>query len=165
MKGRTFLALAAVVLAIAGLTFDTHASSDSELLVVRLSGGDDRPKFSFTEEELRALPQVKVATATEFTDGVVEFEGPLARDVLAAADLGPAELARLVAANDYSIEVPVTDFQNYDVIMALEADGNKLSRRDKGPIWVIYPLDDHTELQDPSYTIRLVWQLTTVELR
>ncbi len=165
MKGRTFLAIAAVVLAIAGLTFGTHASSDSELLVVRLSGDDDRPKFGFTEEELRALPQVKVATATEFTDGVVEFVGPLARDVLAAADLGPAELARLVAANDYSVVVPVTDFQNYDVIMALEADGNKLSRRDKGPIWLIYPLDDHTELQDPSYTIRLVWQLTTVELR
>ncbi len=111
------------------------------------------------------MPQIKVATSTEFTDGMVEFVGPLARDVLAAADLGSAETALLVAANDYSIEVPVADFQNYNVIMALEANGKKLSRRDKGPIWLIYPLDDHAELQDPSYTIRLVWQLTTVELR
>lgn len=165
MNGRIYLAVAAVVLAIGGLTLGSHASSDSEMLVVRLGAGDDRPAFSFTEEELRALPQVKVATATEFTDGVVEFVGPLARDVLAAADVGQVEMARLVAANDYSVEVPVTDFQNYDVILALEANGKKLSRRDKGPIWLIYPLDDHAELQDPTYTIRLVWQLTTVELR
>jgi hypothetical protein len=46
----------------------------------------------------------------------------------------------------------------------MQANGKRLSLRDKGPIWLIYPLDDHAELQDPYYTIRLVWQLTKMEL-
>jgi hypothetical protein len=29
----------------------------------------------------------------------------------------------------------------------------------------MYPLDDHAELQDPVYNIRLIWQLTEIELR
>ena len=47
----------------------------------------------------------------------------------------------------------------------MTANGERLSRRDKGPIWLIYPLDDHEELKDPVYTIRLIWQLTAMELR
>jgi len=127
-------------------------------------GNGTATEAAFTEAQLRAMPQVTVRTRTEFTDGVVEFRGPLARDVLAAANLGEATTAHLVASNDYALDVPVSDFMNYNVILALEANGAELSRRDKGPIWLMYPLDDHQELQDPAYTIRLVWQLITVEL-
>ncbi len=45
------------------------------------------------------------------------------------------------------------------------ADGERLSLRDKGPLWLMYPIDDHAELQDPLYNVRLIWQLTSMELR
>lgn len=159
LSGVASLLVAASVL----LSGGTHAASP--LLVVRHAGDSGAPAVAFTEEQLRALPQTTVRTKTEFTDGVVEFVGPLARDVLAAADLGEATVAHLVAANDYALDVPVSDFDTYNVILALEANGEALSRRDKGPIWLMYPLDDHVELQDPTYTIRLIWQLTAIELR
>jgi len=127
-------------------------------------GNGTAAEAAFTEEQLRAMPQVTVRTRTEFTDGVVEFRGPLARDVLAAANLGEATTAHLVASNDYALDVPVSDFMNYNVILALEANGAELSRRDTGPIWLMYALDDHQELQDTDDTIRLVWQPITVEL-
>lgn len=165
MNGKAFFLRVASLIVAAAVLVSGGTQAASPLLVVRHAGDSSVPAVSFTEEQLRAMPHTTVRTTTEFTDGVVEFVGPLARDVLAAANLGEATVAHMVAANDYALDVPVSDFENYDVILALEANGQKLSRRDKGPIWLIYPLDDHEELQDPSYTIRLVWQLTTVELR
>ena len=116
-----------------------------------------------TLEDLRTMPQHAVTTTTEFTDGLVTFTGPLARDVLDHLGLNEVETVRLTAINDYFIDVPTSDFTEYDVIMALDANGRQLSRRDKGPIWLMYPISDHDELADPRYNARLIWQLISVE--
>ncbi|HSG35732.1 MAG TPA: oxidoreductase, partial [Sphingomonadaceae bacterium] len=69
-----------------------------------------------------------------------------------------------VAANDYKVEIPLEDFVRYDVIFATSMNGDRLSLRDKGPIWIIYPMSDHRELRDPAYNQRLIWQLVRIEL-
>lgn len=146
-----------------------HASaarpSDAAMLVVRNVAAPGGPEIQLTEEELLSMPQVTVRTSNEFTDGVVEYVGPLARDVVAAIGRDGAMTAHLVAANDYSVDIPIEEFFEYDVILAMTADGKRLSRRDKGPIWLMYPIDDHSKLQDPLYNVRLIWQVTTMELR
>ena len=45
----------------------------------------------------------------------------------------------------------------------MEADGKKLSRRDKGPLWLMYPISDHDELKDALYIHRLIWQVVRIE--
>jgi hypothetical protein len=45
----------------------------------------------------------------------------------------------------------------------MEADGKKLSRRDKGPLWLMYPISDNAELADPRYIHRLIWQVIRIE--
>ena len=52
-----------------------------------------------------------------------------------------------IAANDYFVDIPTQDFRDYDAILAMEADGKQLSRRDKGPLWLMYPISDHAELR------------------
>jgi hypothetical protein len=113
---------------------------------------------------IAALPQYTLRTSNEFVDGVAEFRGPLARDVVAVIGRGSARIAKLTAANDYSVEIDLSEFERYEVIFATSMNGQPLSRRDKGPIWVIYPMDQYEELQDPSYNNRLIWQLVRVEL-
>ena len=135
------------------------------LLVVRNATDPAQAEAGFSEADLLALPQVTIRTRTEFTDGVVEFVGPLARDAVASINTGTATGAHLVAVNDYAIDIPLSDLIKYDVILAMQADGKRLSRRDKGPLWLMYRLDDHPELQDSQYNIRLIWQLTEIELR
>lgn len=119
----------------------------------------------FSRADIKSFEQVSYSTATEFTDGTPEFSGPLVRDVLASVDASGASVAVMTAANDYSIEIPMADFQKYDVILATSVDGKRLSLRDKGPIWVMYPLDNHEELQDPLYNSRLIWQIIRIELK
>ena len=38
-----------------------------------------------------------------------------------------------------------------------------MTLRNKGPLWVIYPLTDHPELNKELYHSRMVWQLTALE--
>ncbi len=119
---------------------------------------------ALSEADVLALPQAAINTENEFVDAMTSFEGPLGREVLALLGEGGSTVV-LTAVNDYAVEVPVADFANYDVVFALSADGERFSRRDKGPIWVVYPMSDHQELQDPVYNSRLIWQLVKVELK
>jgi hypothetical protein len=40
-----------------------------------------------------------------------------------------------------------------------------MSVRENGPLWIIYPMSDHPELQAPIYNSRLVWQLTAIAIK
>jgi hypothetical protein len=122
-------------------------------------------EVDLTEAELLAMPQITIRTRTVFTDGVIAFTGPLARDVVAKISAGSSATLHLIAINDYAIDIPLSDLTNFDVVLAMSADGQRLSLRDKGAIWLMYPLDDHPELQEQLYTPRLIWQLRTIELR
>ena len=48
-------------------------------------------------------------------------------------------------------------------LAAMQADGVPLARREKGPLWLMYPISDQADLQDPIYIHRLIWQLEKVE--
>ncbi len=136
-----------------------------DLLVVRNATDPAQAEARLSEADLLALPQVTIRTRTDYTDGVVEFIGPLARDAVAFIEIGTATTVHLVAANDYAIDITLSELFDYDVILAMQANGERLTMRDKGPIWIMYPLDDHEEMQDPVFNNRLIWQLTVMELR
>lgn len=113
---------------------------------------------------LEDLGRERIDTSTDWTDGTQSFEGPLVRDLLSR--LGASGTTVMAtAANDYSVEIPVSDFLRYPVILALEMNGKRLTLRDKGPIWIVYPRDDHPELNDPLINGRWIWQLKRLEIR
>jgi hypothetical protein len=137
------------------------AAEEGALTLSRGAGNFET--LDLTLAELEALPQVTIVTENEFSDGKVAYRGPLVRDVLAQLALDQADVVRFTAANDYFVDIPTTDFREYDVILAMEADGKKLSRREKGPLWLMYPISDHAELGDPNYIHRLIWQVVRIE--
>ncbi len=132
--------------------------------VLTLENPSKNIRIELSREDLLAMPQVTVKTGNEFVDGVAEFSGPLARDVISLLG-GGFDVADFYAVNDYSIPIPVADFENYDVVMALFMNGKRFSLRDKGPIWLIYPMTGNPELQDKIYNDRLIWQLVRVSAR
>ncbi len=117
-----------------------------------------------TLAELRALPQVTIRTENEFADGLNDYTGPLARDVIQIIGRGTGTKVKLTAANDYAVEIDLQEFDDFDAIFALDMNGQAFSLRDKGPIWVMYPITDNPELQDPVYNTRLIWQLVRLEV-
>ena len=152
------LAGALLVSLAAGLPGEARAGADLELVAV-----DRRTTLDLSLEALEALPQTTVVTENEFANGKVAYSGPLVRDVLAKLGLDHVQQVRMVAANDYFVDIPTEDFIRYDAILAMQADGVRLSRRDKGPLWLMYPISDHVELNDPVYLRRLIWQVVRIE--
>ncbi len=113
----------------------------------------------YTEDNLSALPWVTIRTANDYIEGTATFSGPLLRDVLAPLELAPGTTLRAVALNDYAVDIPYDDALAYDVVVAREMNGIPMRIRDKGPLWLMYPLDTHAELDGTSVNHKLIWQL------
>ncbi len=119
---------------------------------------------TYTLEDLLSMPQTTVVTKNDYVDDATAFQGPSLRSILTEMDLDRNANLKMVALNDFVSEVPAKDAFTYDVILAVLRDGEVMSVRDKGPIWVIYPMDEHPELQDDVFNSRLVWQLKSISV-
>ncbi|WP_202796184.1 molybdopterin-dependent oxidoreductase [Pusillimonas sp. T7-7] len=123
---------------------------------IRNTNADEVAQYDWAM--LKAFPRVRIETHTSVTDGVHTFDGFLLRDLL--EQVGAAGSAVVVTAlNYYEIEIPIEEFDDYDVILAYAMDGKRLRYHEKGPLWIVYPRDDHPELQDIRYDYRWVWQV------
>lgn len=158
-----FARLGATILAVALGVLSVPARADSDDVGITLSPGAGGETLQLTLRQLAELPQVTVVTENEFSNGLVAYRGPLVRDVVEQLALMQFETLRFVAVNDYYVEIPTEDFRRYDVILATQADGVPLARREKGPLWLMYPISDHQELADPIYIHRLIWQVERIE--
>jgi len=153
---RIFAALAIV------LSTGAAGSVDTVLVVqVKL---DDQPEkvIAYSMADLLKLPQRTLVTGNDYVDGTHRFSGPMVRDLAAAVGAQAAGLVKFTASNDYTVEIDMQEFQTYPAIFALTMDDVEFSPRDKGPIWVMYPISDYKELLDPFYNSRLIWQLDRV---
>ena len=128
------------------------------------SDGTRQTLATFDRETLSNMREYTIATKTPWTDGLVEFSGPLLRDVIAAGG-APAKHLYCKALNDYSADIPVEDALNNQVILAMKMNGTLMSVREKGPLWVIYPWTGNPALWTESHFARSVWQLKEIELR
>ncbi len=117
----------------------------------------------FDKAMLEALTQHETLTHTPWYDGEVRFSGPLGRDILEAVG-AEGESLRVVALNDYASTLPISDFENFDVILAMQANGKTLRVRDHGPLFVIYPFDQYPELLNEEILSRSVWQVKRIEI-
>ena len=121
-------------------------------------------RADFDRANLEHLGLTKLVTWTPWTEGEIEFEGVLARRLMAAVGAKGTEV-HATALNQYEEAIPLADFQSYDVLLALCMNGRPMRVRDKGPIWIIYPWADHPELDDFLTREKSVWQLTTLDVR
>lgn len=118
----------------------------------------------FDKAMLEALTQRSTQTSTPWHDGVVNFSGPLGRALLEAVG-AEGDQMNVVALNDYSSMVPVTDFYDHEVILAMSANGQPLRIRDHGPLFIIYPFDEKPSLLNEKILTRSVWQVKRIEVK
>jgi hypothetical protein len=163
-SGARALLASGLVLALC-LSSAAWTQTTAELTVVDAAG----KRYDIDERRLATLPATVLVTHTAWTEGPQRFEGVLLRDVLAMAGIDAAALEgrslEATALNDYRIVIPAADFLEYDVLLAWSLNGKPLTRRDKGPYWIVYPRDQHPGLADSRYELRWVWQLRELRVR
>lgn len=134
------------------------AGESNLLLDGDLNGG---APVSLGDDSLLALPQTHFDTSTQWTKGVHRFSGPLLGDLLEGYSAGPGDL-RLAAINSYSVTVNRNLITEDAPIIANRMDGEPFSRRNKGPLWVIFPYDRSAKYQGELVYAASVWQLSQI---
>ncbi|WP_338722295.1 molybdopterin-dependent oxidoreductase [Devosia sp. XK-2] len=157
------LQLSIVLLTTASIPPAALAQSDAVILTIdgQIEGGVPR---DFTAAELEAIGWGQIATATPWHDGVPVFEGVPMATLLSYVG-AEGEEADVLALNNYRTTIPLTDFMTYPVLLALKQDGEYMSVRNKGPLFIIYPFDDFDELRTDLYQARSAWQVRSITIR
>lgn len=136
-------------------------------VVLTVTGNLSRPNHgkdaTFSMEMLEKLPQKSFTTKTPWYPKAVTFTGPLLRDVLAAAGASGKQISAR-ALDDYKTVIPMSDAQNFDLILARQIDGKNLSIREKGPLFIVYPYESKPELKAQVYLDRSAWQLKSLTI-
>jgi hypothetical protein len=150
--------------AMPGFASDLSAPTGEVLLTVSgnvaVTNGDGIAEFDL--EMLEAFAPTTIDTSTIWTEGVHRFQGVSLKDLVETLGIEGATL-RATAINDYAIEIPVSDAVEGGPILAYRIDGNTMSVRDKGPLWVIYPYDDNADFRKEVIYSRSIWQLDRIE--
>ncbi|MDO6587799.1 molybdopterin-dependent oxidoreductase [Salipiger sp. 1_MG-2023] len=137
------------------------AMADSDVILTTTVNDVTR---SFTLEELQALPVERFETITIWTEGPQSFEGvPLAAML---DDLGVTEgTVSAQAINDYAVDIPIDEITETTPIIAYHQNGASMSRRDKGPLWIVYPYDSKPEFQSEAIYSRSIWQMDRLSVK
>jgi hypothetical protein len=114
--------------------------------------------------ELEAMGLVSIKTTTPWNEGVVDFEGVTIKALLEKANATGAT-ATVIALNDYSVDIPTADFDEFGVILAVKRNGEYMPVDDQGPFFVIYPFDSNPTLQGQPYYGRAVWQVKEITVQ
>jgi len=119
------------------------------------------PRADFDMEMLMTMPSTRIETSTPWTDGVTRFEGVLVKDLMerVAAQGTQGEFSAL---NDYTVRISLEDLSHFNAIIAYRMNGKPMRVRTKGPLWLIYPMDDFSQLQTAQYRDHMIWQLRTI---
>ncbi len=153
--------LFAAVVALTTLIFSLPAfASDDVVLTVR--NGDQYHEFSI--EDLRALGEREVKTTTIWSDGVQEFVGVSLNQLMSHVGVTEGTL-EAAAVNDYAVQIPMSDATAEGPIVAYLRNGEEMSLRDKGPLWVIYPYDSGAEFRTEDIYSRSIWQLNRITVK
>lgn len=160
--------VAAILLWAAGAQADTLGQPEGRVILTvsgtitasNTAGGT----AEFDRSMIEALPSVTVRTTTPWTEGVVTFDGVGGAELMQAVG-GRGETVTAVALNDYAADIPFAEFTGGGLFVAYRQDGQPISVRERGPLWILYRFDDEPEYDDQVYYARSVWQLRSLEVR
>jgi hypothetical protein len=118
----------------------------------------------FDRAMLEGLGMTSFVTATPWYNEPVKFEGVMLDRLMTAVGASGNRLV-IIALNDYSAELPIADAKQYKVMLALKRDGEYLTVRDKGPLFIVYDFDSDPDLRNQKFYARSVWQIARIEVK
>lgn len=152
---RTYTFFSGLLLCLMALSVQ---GSDKVILTVVI--GETSEQYSL--KQLDEFPQHTFETKTPWTDRH-SFSGPLLKDLIFRSGHVKPKALTARALNNYIVDVDLTLVEKYPVLLATRMDGKPMRIRNKGPIWILFPLDQSPELDTMEVHGQMVWQLEILE--
>lgn len=128
-----------------------------------IAASETGDSWTFNMADLMAMPQESFETTTIWTEGTQVFAGVSLRVLLDHVGADGEELSA-VALNDYAVSIPTADAVEGGPIIAYAQNGEEMSVRNKGPLWIVYPYDVNEAYKSEDYYSRSIWQLDRIEV-
>ncbi|HGW5148973.1 TPA: oxidoreductase [Pseudomonas aeruginosa] len=130
------------------------------IVTLQRSGG---APVRLTLSDLEALPS-ETLEAQLPGEANARWQGVRISLLLRHLDLAPPKRLRVLALNDYSAIIPYSDLDSYQPILAYRRNGAYMAIRERGPLFIIYPMARYPELRNQVYYNRTVWQVSSITL-
>lgn len=170
----TFLGLCAALLP--GLLRPTPAGAGQTALrppegeiLLRVRGvaphlQNQRDAAAFDLEMLQDLGVSSFTTKSPWASAAQTFRGTPLVALLQRLGIHDGELVAR-ASNDFIATIPVSDAVPDGPLIAWEVDDKRLTLRNRGPLWLIYPFDSDPRWKFERIYSSSVWQLRSLEWR
>lgn len=117
----------------------------------------------FDLEMLQALGVTEIRTESPWTEGMAHFKGVRITDVLEAVG-AKGRSFEAQALDKYKVDFTGIDYEKYPIIIAWELNGELLTVRTLGPLWVMFPFSDHAEADTLQHRNASIWQLQQLKV-
>jgi hypothetical protein len=124
----------------------------------------DGTEALFDRQMLESLGLVTMAALSPLDDQPVQFQGVLLRRLLAAVG-AHGNAVEAIALNDYVAEIPISEAERHDVVIALMRQGHDIPVREMGPLMILYPIEREPGLDTEAIAARSVRQLARIVVR
>lgn len=158
--------ICALVVAVPALANDLPAPTGEIVLTMtgKIGVTNQADTAVFDIAMLKAIGEVTFKTSTPWTEGEQSFTGVPLDALLQSVGVTEGTLTAR-AINDYAVEIPVSDAVVDGPILAYLLNGEPMSVREKGPLWVVYPYDSKDDYQAEVIYSRSIWQLNSIDVK
>lgn len=125
----------------------------------KIQNTNEDGKAVFDIASLEKLGTVSFQTSTPWYNGRSTFTGVSMQKLMDYVG-AKGSVLKVIALNDYTTIIPLSDFKKYNVILAFKINGEYMRVRDKGPLFIVYPYDSLPELNNQIFYSRSAWQVS-----
>ncbi len=127
-------------------------------------GGLKKATVTLELEDIASLPKTKYTTKLPWFKETSEFTGVKLSTLLTHVYGNIPAQVDISGLNDYHATILRDDIVNYQPILAYQKDNQYIKVRNKGPFWVVYPINLYPELNRTKYHAQMVWQVNEIKL-
>lgn len=114
---------------------------------------------------IEAVGTVEYTVEDPFEKEGTTFQGVLFRDLLTLWQVPEtAQHLTITALNDYQVQVPISLFQDYPILLALKQNGQVMTRDYRGPAMLVTPIDQYPNVQELANREYWIWQVKTIHI-
>ncbi|MDC0611824.1 oxidoreductase [Vibrio sp.] len=147
-----------LVIAFCALFSFTINAKENSILTFEINN----ESYQYTLDDLTQMSDTEFKTETPWTAGKTDFSGVSLKKLAQQHNISSGTF-KVIALNNYWSEIPYSDIDNYDPIIAIKKNGKFMPIRDKGPLWIVYPLSQKGEVNNELLHSRMVWQTSKIE--
>ena len=125
----------------------------------------DRLKFDIATLEKLGLVEYTIADPWQNHEEVT-YTGVLMSDLLEYAGVSEgASNVRMVALDEYVVDLSVADIMKWPVLLATRTDGEYMDIENSGPTRIVFPFHSNPEIDEDTYKVLMIWNLRDIEIQ